>query len=192
MATGGEQDPLGTGLLCALLPSGLHIHPAVLISVLHISVFLLCLSSFLLCIWLSQGVCLRPHLMPCSLYFSVDMTLAQCFCLQNRCPQKTDVLLLPFAVALRCMPPQVIAGRWIPPESHWLCLTWQCGTCSAMEQQLLLSCLVLAFWWPHPISHCSMLQRTHRGYADLLNKRLLGHYSPVKHSSLIQINFWHH
>lgn len=125
-------------------------------------------------------------------YFSVDMTVAQHFCLQNRCPQKTDVLLLPFAVALRCVPAQVISGRWIPPESQCLCLTWQCGTCSALEQQLLLSCLVLASWWPHPISHCFTLQRSPLSCADLLNKGLLGPYSPAKHSSLIQINFWCH
>lgn len=144
MITAGEQDPLGTGLLCKLLPSVLHIRPEVLISMLHISVFLLCPSSYLLCIWLSQSVCLGPHLMLCSLYFSMDMTLAQHFWLQNRCPQKRGVLLLPLAVARRWMPPQVISGGWIPPESQWFCLTWQ---------QLLLSCLVLAFWWPQPISH---------------------------------------
>lgn len=192
MTTAGEQDPLGTGLLCELLPSVLHIHPAVLMSVFHVSGFLLCPSSSLLCIWLSQSVYLGPHLMLCSLYFSVDMTLAQHFSLQNRCPQKTYLLLLPFAVALRCVPPQVISGRWIPPESQRLCLTWQCGTCSALEQQLLLSYLVLAFWWPHPISHCFMLQRIHHGCTDLLNKGFLGHYSPVMHSSLIQIKFWCH
>lgn len=190
MTTAGEQDPLGTGLLCELLPSVLHIHPVVLISVLHISGFLLCPSSSLLCIWLSQSVCLGPHLMLCSLYFSADMTLAHHVCLQNRCPQKTEVLFLPFAVALRCVPPQVISGRWMPPESQWLCLTWQCGTCPALEQQLLVSYLVLAFWCPHPTSQQFMLQRSPHGCADLLNKGLLGHYSPVKHSSLIQIIFW--
>lgn len=141
--------------------------PVVLISVLHISGFLLCLSSLLLCIWLSQSMCLGPCLM--LLYFSVRRILAQCFCLQNRCPYRKYVLLLPFA--LRCM----------PPESQWLCLTWQCGICSALEQQLLLSCLVFALWWPHPIRHCSMLQKSHHGCADLLNKELLGHYSSVKH-----------
>lgn len=103
MTTAGEQDPLGTGLLCKLLLSVLHMCPEVLISVLHISVFLLCLSSSLLCIWRSQsGASLNAVR-----YFSVDMTLAQRFCLQKRCPQKRGVLLLSFAVAVRCVPPQV-------------------------------------------------------------------------------------
>lgn len=41
MTMGGELGPLGTGLLCKLLLSGLHVHPAVLIPAPPISVFTL-------------------------------------------------------------------------------------------------------------------------------------------------------
>lgn len=84
MTTGRELGPLGTGLLCELLLSGLHVHPVVLIPVPPISVFtLLHPNASPLHVQLSRSACpfrfgsdSRPPLMPCPLYFSVDVTLA--------------------------------------------------------------------------------------------------------------------
>lgn len=61
--TTGELGLLGTGLLCELLLSGLHVHPAVLIPVPPNSVFtLLRPNASPLCVQLSRSVSVQVWL----------------------------------------------------------------------------------------------------------------------------------